>query len=175
MIISLFVLSGCILVDDFGPYWDKGVIDRELEGQWYDQEPDGEGKPPAFVIEGDVMTMIDEDGDEQEARTLELGAHKFLMLPKDQMIQKYDIADGILSFYSPRKEQKEDFLKTNSNDQIVIGQYDTVRIRQLNEETLGVLEDISDQSDYWEAYFVLGKTPLESAPDTPVQDGEEGR
>ena len=33
-LVAFLVLSSCTPVEDFGAYWDKGVVDPALEGRW---------------------------------------------------------------------------------------------------------------------------------------------
>ena len=90
LISLMFLAVGCIPVDDLAGYWDKGVIDPELEGDWKQLgvEFRSEDSYLSFVKSGEyylqessIADYIAEDVPKVGIRTktLLLGKHKFLM------------------------------------------------------------------------------------------------
>lgn len=52
-VIALLVLTSCTSVEDFGAYWDKGVVDPALNGRW--QKMGLPGEPPNDTLGADTL------------------------------------------------------------------------------------------------------------------------
>jgi len=86
LLAAVFLLSSCILVGDFGPYWDKGTIDPAILGWW--QSPANKDKVKTRVMNHAGTYQIDEfdqngwerPKDAEQARTLQIGNYRFFML-----------------------------------------------------------------------------------------------
>lgn len=153
------LLSGCIPVDDFKEYWGKGVIDPELEGAWYQSE--SHDLAFTFSRAGDVYHVVEPPRENavtktssDRVRTLMVGNHHFLMIKDSDdtsggELGLYVVSDAMLTLYSPREEKKDSFLETYTGDNVVINEQ-AFGIKELDAETLRVLESIADQPDYWE-------------------------
>jgi hypothetical protein len=91
----LFVSKGCIPVEDFGEYWQKGIIDQALEGHWkqLDVEFRSEENYLSFVKSGDhyvcefsSVNFMPKDMPHIgiRAKTLITAKHRFLMFDLQQ-------------------------------------------------------------------------------------------
>ncbi|MBW8041752.1 MAG: carboxypeptidase regulatory-like domain-containing protein [Planctomycetes bacterium] len=91
----LFAVKGCIPVEDFGEYWEKGIIDPALEGHWkqLDVEFRSEQNYLSFVKSGDhyvcevsAAFFMPQDMPQVgiRAKTLTAGKYKFLMFDLQQ-------------------------------------------------------------------------------------------
>ena len=103
---AVVLLSSCTSVDDFGSYWDKGVVDPALAGTWKKISLPGENaadvaapemwrftrdgagytaeaiNPSGRAGEPRVMAPGEQDNDLVfSARSLRLGKHLLLMMP----------------------------------------------------------------------------------------------
>jgi len=139
-LVAVFVLSSCTNVEDFGKYWDKGVIDPALEGSWKKQGLPGQDPHDIpgpdlwrFTKDGSMYSVkaiqpIDPneapDVIEQQkaaneetmsARTLRIGKHMFLMqvAPGERkgMIERYEVQRGTLQEYYMNNAVVLEFLK----------------------------------------------------------------
>ena len=91
----LFAIKGCIPVEDFGEYWEKGAVDPALEGHWkqLDVEFRSEENYLSFVKSGDHYVcevssayFMPQDMPQVgiRAKTLTAGKHRFLMFDLQQ-------------------------------------------------------------------------------------------
>ena len=92
LLLIIFIYRGCIPIYDLGDYWDKGIIDPQLEGHW--KEPGDKLRSGdtylSFIKSGDhyIHNIISADGPDgfpdkkTYIKTLILGKHKFLMFAK---------------------------------------------------------------------------------------------
>jgi len=92
---ALFAIKGCIPVEDFGGYWEKGIVDPALEGHWKQLEEEfrSEQYYLSFVKSGDhyvcefgVAFFMPQDMPQVgiRAKTLTTGKHRFLMYDLQQ-------------------------------------------------------------------------------------------
>jgi hypothetical protein len=118
-------LCGCIVVDDLGGYWEKGVLDPQLQGYWKWRGTS------SFAEFGDTYVCFEPEGDHylrrtrhtsdlanapstaSEVKTLTLGKHRFLMsgpvrtqpellvltVPHPWGLQRYSINGNVLTLY----------------------------------------------------------------------------
>jgi hypothetical protein len=128
-IIAFLVLSSCTPVEDFGAYWDKGVVDPALEGRWQKIGLPGQDMksiPGAdqllFVKDGlsyawqginPIDSTLSADQAERRkkdnearfvVRTLRIGNHLFMMSRGDAgapkgILQRYDVQGDLFQEY----------------------------------------------------------------------------
>jgi hypothetical protein len=137
---SLAMVS-CIPVDDFGTYWDKGVVDPALEGTWKNIGVPGSSAEEGlgarelrFTRTGSFYSMnvvgIDPSMDPKvleqvrrrigrlgSARTLRVGKRRLLMerngqAPYDGILTSYEIRGRTLSEYWFQSDDALEFLRT---------------------------------------------------------------
>jgi hypothetical protein len=138
---ATLAMVSCIPVDDFGTYWDKGVVDPALEGTWKNigvpgstpQERLG-ARELRFTRTGSFYTMnmvgIDPSMAPEVlervrmrnaragiARTLRLGKRRLLMernreAPSDGVLTSYEIRGRTLSEYWFLGVEAVEFLET---------------------------------------------------------------
>lgn len=131
------LLVGCIVVDDFAEYWNKGFVDTCVnEIVLRDMEEDDNGSPSAV-----------------EMRSLKLGDHTFLMMrdhPSDKggnlMLYKLDKEDFIT--YRLDENKREDFLRDYPDAGIILTS-ETATIPVLNQKTADLLQTIASDANYW--------------------------
>ena len=87
MAVSVFVLAGCLEVDNLGAKWDEGTVDPALSGEWLMKQTSAESdqniKNYTFTPMGTTHYNLAPSGDLQDsmlAKTLDVGGMKFLML-----------------------------------------------------------------------------------------------
>ncbi len=133
----LALLNACIVVDDFGDYWNKGFIDNcvnEIASNDSDYDRASHHK-----------TML--------LRSLRIGKHTFLMM-RDDMDDKggnlirYKIEDGEYISYRLNESKRDDFLREYPSSVVVLTQ-ETATIPVLNSESAGLLSAVSDDDSYW--------------------------
>lgn len=152
-LIALLLLGGCILVDDFGEYWNKGIIDEKLEGKWHNQSASDSGLE--IVREGDHYRIIytKQNQEYEEAKTIILDGYSFLMVKqkKDKtggVMYPYIVENNKLVFFAPDKKKKDEFIRNFVSKDTEIYQA-SVRVKILNEDTAKLLKDIAKREDYW--------------------------
>ena len=91
----LFLGKGCIPVEDLGEYWEKGIVDPNIEGHWKQLgiEFRSEDNYMSFIKAGEYYLQKQKTADfipdyvpevGIRTKTLLLGRHKFLMLDVEQ-------------------------------------------------------------------------------------------
>lgn len=140
----LFYLFGCIPVDDLGEYWDKGIIDPQLEGSW---KLDGVEYPSqnqylTFSRNKDCYDLISNSSDHTSptksipvpCKTLVIGKHKFLMLDVREYRRNQkkiidanveEIANKMKMAYNPeyekmKKEEEEELKKAPRSGGLIL-------------------------------------------------------
>jgi hypothetical protein len=160
-IAATLVMASCIRVDDFGKYWDKGVVDPALEGTWKNiRLPRSDIKPDAlrFTRTGFSYSMyaVYSEGDvpARSARTLRVGKRRFLMDrsregSNDDYLWAYEIRGRTLSEYWCNDALVE-FLRTRhpgaKNIQVREG---LVVIGTFDDEVFRILSEVADNPTYW--------------------------
>lgn len=135
------VLSGCIVVGDFGDYWNKGFIDNcvnEIQHNRSKEERNAKAKVAARR-----MLM----------RSLRIGKHTFLMVrenPDDPggNILRYKIENGKYISYRLNESKREEFLRDYPDSGVVLTS-ETATIPVLNDDSAKLLEKIADDESYW--------------------------
>jgi hypothetical protein len=140
-IVCSMVLASCISVDDFGAYWDKGVVDPALEGSWKKLGLPGEDRdsipgpdelrftkngasysiqainPIDPASEPDLAAEMKRDNEHvMSARTLRIGRQRLLMerdavSPGDGILTRYEVRGGTLNEYWLDNDAAVDFLE----------------------------------------------------------------
>lgn len=166
-------LTGCIEVDYIGDSWEKAVLDAGLEGEWLMQQADSKSTQS---VETYVFIKIDnyysvypkgEESDPMFAKTLQIGAHSFLLLrePVDPQLDAeqtsesgalwlYKNEDDGLQFLS-LKQDKTDEIENAGGGLIALrqtGMTNLFGMERLNESTLKALETLADDVSSWEVW-----------------------
>lgn len=139
---TLVLLSGCILVEDFSPMWEKGVADpcisKMAESLYYNEfrrDPSGKNM-------------------DELAHSFTLGKEHFLMLkqePTDKggRMYRFGIVHGIFQRYRLDPAMRRAF-EISYPDAPVSLEHDTVKLTSLGEPQLKLLQEIAANPDYWE-------------------------
>lgn len=152
--------SGCMIVDDFGTYWDQGILDTALEGAW--ESTDNECIQ--YIKSNDHYAMKNET---LIIKTLPLKNSKFMMMKgdKENLIYKYSISNNELILYSPNKNKRDEYKEQYSNQHITLDKY-TVTITTLDESVIDLLQKLGNQPDFWQKgdVFIRQDTPCTTKP-----------
>ena len=156
----LTFVGGCMIVEDFGTYWDQGIVDPNLEGSW--QSPNGECMQ--YIKINDHYTMQNEN---LTIKTLPLKNSTYMMMKENEshFLYKYSISDQKLTLYTPDKSQREAYQEQYSNQSIVLNDY-TVTITTLDASVIDLLEKIGNQPEFWKKESVSVKQ-AEACPIAP--------
>jgi hypothetical protein len=126
LVFAILCISACIPVDDFGAYWEKGVVDHALQGKWEEVSSDPAKRNQIQVTEKDGSDQIDSlDKQEREkkddaadsVRSLKVGPYMYFMAIEQQKpsiekdgsahtyppirgLVRYEVKEGILLQYS---------------------------------------------------------------------------
>jgi len=138
LLAAAFALAGCIVVDDFAEYWDKGFIDHCVNDIMSTGEGSRNGKP-----RNKTMLM----------RSLRVGNHTFLMVrerPSDTggSLILYQIEDGQYVAYRLNESKREDFLRDYPDSGVILTS-ETATIPKLTADSVSLLAQIADDSSYW--------------------------
>ena len=127
------LLSGCLLVDDFGTEWEKG--------------------------ETDTCIRLKDATPTQVHRSVTIQGYDFLMLKDDAsnkggMLLSYEINDeGEIVAYDFRQDKVADFEKAHPNSPIILEKSEmltTARVTSLTPEVYKIIGDVAGNEDYWE-------------------------
>jgi len=173
--LSVVLLASCIPVEDYGPYWKKGVVDPALLGVWQkvpvpdadDRRESRSIKSPANdgvrVTAGKGSYRIDtlDEKERQEkdyrpliARTLKDGPYTFLMAndgPNPDFI-RYVLKDGTAAQYRLEGAPMGRLLKEKYPHAKNIGtncKWAPLCIRKFDAEVYAILAAIPDTPEYW--------------------------
>lgn len=139
---ALLMLTGCILVNDFTPMWEKGESDscvsKIAESLYYSE----------FQRDPDEKNMGD------YAHVFTLGDYHFLMLKqnvndKGGRMYRFGVVHGIFQRYRLVPTMREAFNIAYPNAPVSF-RHDTVTLDSLSPEVIKLLEEISSKSEYWE-------------------------
>jgi hypothetical protein len=167
---ATLAMVSCIPVDDFGTYWDKGVVDPALEGTWkiislLGSSPDSpEARELRFTRTGSFYSMnvvgIDPPTDPEvwgNARTLRVGKRRLLMqrnrrAPFDGILTSYEIRGRTLSEYwlhgsaaAELRTRHPGAKNIHKNE----GEGEFVVIGRFDDEVFRILSEIADDPTYW--------------------------
>lgn len=141
-IAALLALSGCILVDDFAPAWEKATPDRciasiaqSLYAAEFRRSPEGKAM-------------------DAHARVLDLGTFHFLMLKQDVAdkggrMYRFDVSNGIFRRYRLNPAMRPTFTRDYPDAPVSLA-HDMVRLAQLAPRQRDLLAEIAAKADYWE-------------------------
>ncbi len=206
-LISLFVIccvvTSCIPIDDLGVYWDKGVVDRRLEGHWKKAgvQHRSQDQYVSFKLDGKsylcTMHEVEERPEPQgmphipkpttEARTLQGGKHRFLMLrtempempsfptsgpaetrpatrAKPQMMSgllRYEFDGEQLVSYTLQEQVLAAAIKGKTIDGQIPGEndYSPPSIRKLDQKTLDEINRWADNPKNWKEIGRYNRIP----------------
>jgi hypothetical protein len=165
---ATLAMVSCIPVDDFGTYWDKGVVDPAIEGIW--KNISGPGSSPEagelrFTRTGSFYSMnvvgVDPPINPEvwgNARTLRVGKRRLLMqrnrqAPFDGILTSYEIRGRTLSEYWFHGAAATEFLRTRhpgaKNIHTNNGEGEFVVIGTFDDEVFRILSEIADDPTYW--------------------------
>ena len=166
--LTVLFLSSCIPVEDFGIYWDKGIVDSALLGKWKGKENNGYhmvNKGGTYQIDS-----LDEEDKKEEgyapiaARTLKVDGYTFLMafLKEDDekvpVLIRYKKKGDIIQQYSLKSKRMSAFLEKNYSKTKNIKKsecegkcwYDPgVRIEKFDDEVYKILSEIPNTKEFW--------------------------
>jgi hypothetical protein len=177
LLLPILFLSACasnIEVKDFGPYWEKGIVDPAFLGWW--KEP-VDKDPLKFRVMNRAATyqiaVMDTNGweiqeAEQQARTLQTGNYLFLMqkvpdrhdrwVPSSMHRYKID-GDKIREYTLNAKKMREFLAKNYSTEKNIdtvlckktgkLGCVDHTEIHKLDENVYKILGSIPDTKAFW--------------------------
>jgi hypothetical protein len=160
-IAAMLVTVSCIRVDDFGKYWDRGVVDPALEGTWKNiRLPASDLKPEAlrFTRTGTSYSMYaDSDTPVGNARTLLVGKRRLLMdrsreRNDDNYLWSYEIRGRTMSEYWFQGDAVLEFLRTRHPGAKNIHQgrdVELVEIGTFDDEVFRILSEVADNPTYW--------------------------
>lgn len=132
-------LAGCIVVDDFGDYWNKGFIDNcvnEIALTDHDHDKPRNSHSKTLLM-----------------RSLRVGKHTFLMMREDMgdkggSIVRYKIEDGDYVAFRLNESKREDFMLEYPESGAVLTS-DTATIPVLNKDSIAMLSQVADDESYW--------------------------
>ena len=154
-------LTSCIIVEDIGVYWDKGVVDSSLQGSWAKDTACME-----FVLDGkDYYVVYNGRKEERKYRTLTLGNNKFLMITNEDnktneedqyILVKYKVFADNFTTYKLDKTKKDVFIQEYPDANVIFsdGDHPVAIISHLDEKSAALLQIIADDETYWKVDFV---------------------
>lgn len=135
----VLLLTGCIVVKQFGTYWDKGY-----------EDPCVQQIVEATILEGNPQgTPI-----KLLSHSLRVGAYRFLMLrdkPGDKggNLYRYAVQNGDYIAYRLNENMRDNFQREYPHAKAVTLTQETVTIDALNDQTYALLETIAARPEYW--------------------------
>ncbi len=140
--LSLCLLAGCMLVDDFSPAWKQGVTDACINK----------------IAESIYLNEFRRDPADKDmsdhARTLTVGHEHFLMLKMDSTdaggrLYRFGVVNGIFQRYRLNPTMRKTF-EQDYPDAPVSLKNDTVTLATLDDDATKLLAEIAAKSNYWE-------------------------
>ena len=166
--LTVLFLSSCIPVEDFGIYWDKGIIDPALLGKWKGEANNGYhmiNKGGTYQIDSlDKEDRKEKDYSPIAARTLKVGSYTFLMTfikegdEKETVLIRYKKKGDIIQQYSLKSRKMDTFLEKNYSKAKNIKKFKCkgrcwynpgVRIEKFDNEVYKILSEIPDTKKFW--------------------------
>ncbi len=141
-VIALFALTACILVDDYGPVWDKAkpdmCVNKIAESLYYGEF----NRDPADLKIDDI------------ARAITFDKHDYLLLkqhPSDKggRLYRFEVVNGIFVRYRLAPTKRDDFKRDYPTAPVALNR-DTVTVKDLGPEVQKLLAEIADKTEYWE-------------------------
>jgi len=155
--LACLALMSCIQVEDFGVYWDKGLVDPQLYGAWL-PEKENVSECIAFAKNANDYTLQLGEGEALTIRSLLVGKHRFMMMKKtrdsqDGQLIRYTVSRDSFDLYQLNPNEEADFKKRYPHSAVDI-ENGTATIHMLDKEMLDLIEKVADEPNYW----VLMKT-----------------
>lgn len=165
--LTVLFLSSCIPVEDFGIYWDKGIVDSALLGKWKGKEGNGYN----MINKGGTYQIdsLDEEDKKEEgytpiaARILKVGGYTFLMAfmegdkkgavlirykKKGDIIQQYSLKSRItVTFIEEKYPEVKNIKKSECKGKCWYHSY--LRIKKFDKEVYKILSAIPDTEKFW--------------------------
>ncbi len=141
-LLALFLLTGCILVDDFGKRWNEATPDPCI----------------STLSESLYATEFRRDPEKKDmdtlARPITLNGNYYLLLKKDARdaggrLYRFTIIHGIFQRWRLNPTMRTAFEVEYAHAPVTL-ERDTVSIHTLNAETEKLLLEISARPEYWE-------------------------
>lgn len=162
IMLLLFPLTGCFVVDDFGAYWKNGRLDPKLEGKWMDMTTKGS----IILIRHDDYYHYGNMNDETVIKTLMLDGASYLMMRNNdgQAMFRYTVDSDRLIVYIPNPGKKLEFdtKYVNKIENIVVEE-EGYRVTTLTEEVVDALRMLGRDKGYWIQQMILMKQELPKA------------
>jgi len=159
-ILAVLLSVSCIDVEDFAGYWDKGVRDPALEGQWKKLGMPGEeigsipGADTLLFVSADQAARRKLDNEKSfTVRSLKVGRHSVLMMPSVQsrgFIVRYEVEGTILREYVLNNgDAFEERLEGATNFVEEHGTGTRAVIKHFDDEVFRILSGIADDPSFW--------------------------
>lgn len=157
----LLLLSGCILVEDFGPSWNEAKPDICLS------------KVATSLYYAEFRRDPKDKKMDELARALSWGGHHYLLFKKEASdkggrLYRFTVIHGIFQRWRLKPTMRGTFLKEYPDAPVIL-ERDTVTITTLDDETKKLLLDLSAKPDYWEIEEQALYNPLRD-PDCRFDD-----
>ena len=149
-ILPVLFLPACMIVNDYGSYWDQGIIDPAIAGYW---NVDDGGECTGYILDGDHYKIANDEG---EVKTLKAGASTYMMNQDEssKMLFKYKADQNKLIIYFPVESKKQLFIETYPSDNFLFNTH-TLTIKILDEQTFKILGDVGDNTEFWKEEMIL--------------------
>jgi hypothetical protein len=173
--LAVLMLSSCIPVEDWGGYWDKGVVYPAMTGIWREIPAHGEknGEPQLVRIVNkkgtyridslDPKDRRDKDYTPMFAKSLVVGPYTFLMTStgavekSDRNIVRYALNKGQLTEYSLSDDAMASYLRWHhpfARNILVTGCKEkcllhSVKIKVFDDEVFKILSEIPNTAEFW--------------------------
>ena len=145
LLLAVLTLTGCLMVEDFGDYWEKGFADKcitEIARANYIDEAN-KGK-----TDEELHSLV---------RSVTLGDYNYLMMKdevggKSGMLTLYEVKDGQYIAYSIKDGMSKTFKEEYPNAPITLEGDDTAPIAKaaaLTPDVVKIIEEIANREDYW--------------------------
>ncbi len=154
-LLALVLLASCIPIEAFGEYWDKGIVDPDLDGHWKKIGCTflSQDQYMSFLKEDDHYALIHKGAEwtggegmpdvSIPAKTLIIGKHKFLMM------------DGKSHFKEVNRVAKESVRKSVAEGELTGANEDDLEAGILEEwEGIQGLQRYSVQGDVMTLYLL---------------------
>lgn len=138
------LLSGCILVDDFGHAWNDsqpddclGKLSESLYATEFRRDPQAAGLSPkdyahGWTLDGNTYLLLKQSPDDKGGR-----------------LYRFSVQNGIFRRFRLDPAMRDLFEKDYPNAPVNLKR-DTVRLETLNKDTEKLLTDIANKPEYWQ-------------------------
>ncbi len=187
--LAVLLLASCIPVEDWGGYWDKGVVYPEMAGTWREVGKSGGpglvrivNKKGTYRVDSlDPKDRRDKDYTPMFAKSLQVGQYSFLMTStgavekSDRNLVRYLLEKGTLTEYSLSDDAMAKFLRWHhpfARNIAVSGCKEkcllhSVRIKVFDSEVFKILAEIPNTPEFWsvaDQWRKVGAAPRADKP-----------